>query len=125
MAKNKFVADDLTLAGMPLEEEEQPRRRRKSTAEKPRVDPWYLVALECPCKASAESHHLATNGIVRVHIIAIGQPVMCVPGAIRDNRRFPTEETGLVKFGHSEQWDTDLLAQWHKSPAYNVAELSG
>lgn len=113
--------DDATLAGMPLEERAPRKTKAKPAA--PVVAPWDAVAAECPCRASADSHHVPVDGIVRAHFMAYMHPVICVPARIVDGRAVPVEMPLTHVYGYSDEWQTPLVSGWRKSEAYNLAEM--
>lgn len=117
--KRNEAPDDPTFATMT----EDAPRKRKTKPEPPRIDPWDAVAAECPCRVSAESHRDPINGVVRVHIVATGQPILCVPGTLQGRCAVPSTTPGIATYGHSKQWNTDLWAAWRTSDAYLTAEL--
>ena len=117
MTRHLPTAEEMIFAGM----RDRAPRTHKIKAAAPRIDPWEAVAEECPCFASAESHRVPINGRVRVHVVALSHPVMCILG-VRAATRYEPEPMAPVVHAVSGLWGP-LYTSWRISDAYSLAEL--
>lgn len=114
MGKRKKKArdvDNATLVGIELQEV---GARKKAKPAPPVAAPWDAVAAECPCRASADAHRVPMEGVVRVHIEAANQPIMCVPGTMTEGR------TSQCDYAPRQ-----MPHGWRKSSHYLHGELGG
>lgn len=118
----KPEADDLTFATM-TDEASAPKVRTKHDADEI-VDYWSLVVSECPCKASAVAHHRGSGGVVRVHVTAYAQPILCLPGNVADRTAEAQLEMPKSIVVHNAQWGIPIAYPWRKTYAYRLAEMS-